>query len=207
MYIIGVTGGIGAGKSEILDYMCRRWGASVIRLDDVARELMQPGGAAYGRTVELFGECVVRDDGTLDRGLIAKLIFGDEAQREALDAVIHPEVKRETLRRIGEEEKLGTRLICIEAALLIEDHYDAICNELWYIYAGETTRYSRLASSRGYDEERVRATMARQLTEEEFRRHTDYVVDNDGDFERARELVDSRIREILERESAGNQRG
>lgn len=201
MYTIGVTGGIGAGKSRVLDYLRTRWGAEIIRLDDISRGLLSCGTPEYKKTCELFGPDYIRDDGTLDRGKIAARIFADEKMRDLLDGIIHPAVKTESVRLKEEAEKAGCRLFVIEAALLIEEHYDAICNELWYIYAGDTTRYSRLTLSRGYDGQRIRDTMARQLTDEEFRANTDYTVDNSGSFEETMKAVDCRIRKILE---AGN---
>ena len=197
MYTIGITGGIGAGKSEVLAYLEKRWGAFVLRLDDVSRDLLVPGTEEYRKTVELFGEEILFPDGQPDRKKIAGLIFNDEPLRAGLDAIIHPGVRRETMRIMEERKKLGTKLFVMEAALLIEDHYDAICNELWYIYAGITTRYSRLVSSRHYSPERIRDTMARQLSEREFREHTDFTVDNDGSFDDAARMIDGRIEEIL----------
>ena len=197
MYTIGVTGGIGAGKSEVLSYLESRWNAFIVRLDDVSRDLLLPGRPEYDEAVRIFGSRIVAEDGALDRKKIAELIFGDEDLREKLDAVIHPAVKRETIHLMEIHRKKGTRLFVVEAALLIEDHYDAICNELWYIYAGETTRYSRLMSSRGYSMKRIRETMARQMSDEEFRKNTDFTVDNSGDFGETARVIDERIGEIL----------
>lgn len=200
MYTIGVTGGVGAGKSEVLNYLERRWGAVVVRLDDVSRSLLEPGREEYFSARELFGEEAVLEDGRLDRGKIAEMIFSDEEKRKQLDDIIHPAVKRETLRLIKKYSGEGVKLFVIEAALLIEDHYDAICSELWYIYAGETTRYSRLAASRGYSGERIRSMMARQMSDAEFRANTDFTVDNGGSFADTCAAVDRRIGEITGKE-------
>ncbi len=196
MYIIGVTGGVGAGKSAVLDYLQEAHGAVIVRLDDVSRSLLDVNGRCYSDAVRLFGDAVVREDGTLDRPMIADRIFSDEGARKALDDLIHPAVKEETLRLIEEGRAQGCGLFVIEAALLIEDNYDAICDEMWYIYADADTRCRRLASSRGYSAERIRGTMAGQLSDEAFRAHTDLVIDNSGEFDRTKRLIDERIRAI-----------
>lgn len=194
MVIIGVTGGVGAGKSMIMDYLKSSWGACDVRLDDVSRDLLQKDGRCYDGAVQLFGGKTVREDGSLDRQAIAGIIFGDEEMRTALDRLIHPAVKEETLEIIRRERERGTDLLTIEAALLLEDNYDEICDEIWYIYADEETRKKRLAVSRGYDEKRIAGTMERQMSEEEFRTRADFVIDNSGDFEAAKAAVDGRLR-------------
>lgn len=197
MYAIGVTGGIGSGKSEVLNYLKERWDAYILRLDDVSRSLLEPDGALYGEAVRLFGEEIVKEDQSLDRAQIAARIFENETERDALDALIHPAVKRETIRLMGEQKEAGTDLFVVEAALLIEDHYDALCDEMWYIYADTDTRYRRLISSRGYTEERIQKTMEKQLSEEEFRAHAGLVIDNSGDFALTKAQIDRRVRKLI----------
>ena len=97
--------------------------------------------------------------------------MGNEELRRKLDALIHPLVKKKALSLVGEYRRQGCPLCVMEAALLIEEHYDEICDELWYIYASEKTRMARLIASRGYDEERISRTFRRQLSEGEFRKH------------------------------------
>ena len=197
MTVLGITGGIGSGKSRVLQYLEEGWHAEVYRLDDISRSLLLPGGACYEETIRLFGEGIVLEDGTLDRQRIAELIFQKEELRASLDALVHPAVKEETLLKIGSARRRGVKLVVIEAALLIEDHYDAFCDEMWYIYADAGTRYRRLAETRGYSGERIRATMARQLSEEEFRRNTQVTIDNNGAWEDTEKQIDARLTEIF----------
>ena len=193
MFVIGVTGGVGSGKSTVLSYLEKRWGAVTIRLDDLGRELMMPDGSCYQPVKKLFGERFVKKDGTFDRAAIARAVFADEKFRTGLDGIIHPAVKNEALKRISFYAKEGCRLFVIEAALLIENHYDAICDEMWYIYAGEDTRRQRLAKNRGYDSARIEQTMKAQLSENEFRSRCDFIIDNDGDFENVKSVIDQRL--------------
>lgn len=193
MLKIGVTGGVGAGKSLVLSYLRDAHGAVIIMLDEVGRELMEPDGACFKPVVELFGPEVVQKDGTLDRPLIAKKMFNDEDLRAKLNGIIHPAVLKETMRRIYKAEDEGVRLLIVESAILLETNYDAICDEVWYIYADARVRAERLRESRGYDDARIKKTMEAQMTDEEFKKRADHVIDNSGDFE----LTKGQIDEIL----------
>ena len=215
--LVGVTGGIGSGKSEVLRYLSEAYGAECIQLDAAGRQLLEIGGACYGGARELFGEEAVREDGSLDRGVIARMMFADPEKKRALESMIHPAVKKEALRFAEEcraraaarreraevaaepEQGDGTSavpsLCVIEAALLIEDHYDEICDELWYIYADESVRAERLRETRGYTDERIAQSFAAQLTDAEFRARAAFVIDNSGDFEETRRQIDAYLKE------------
>lgn len=190
MLKIGVTGGVGAGKSLVLSYLKEHHGARIIMLDEVGRELMQPDGACFKPVVDLFGTDVVKPDGTLDRPLIAKRMLADDDLRIKLNGIIHPAVLHETMNRIYRAEDEGVRLLVVESAILLETNYGAICDEVWYIYADVKVRAARLRASRGYDDARIRKTMEAQLSDEEFRKRADHVIDNSGDFELTRGQID-----------------
>ena len=200
MKIIGVTGGVGAGKSSVLDYLRTEYGAVVVRLDDVSRALLAKDGACYQQTIDLFGEDIVREDGSLDRPAIAAIVFADPSMREKLNSLVHPAVRRETERLAERYRKEGVPLLVLEAALLLEQHYDEICDELWYIYASVETRVRRLAESRGYTRERIEGTMKSQLSEEEFRAGATFVLDNDGDFEATKQQINRHFHALLRSE-------
>ena len=196
MIIIGVTGGMGAGKSRVLAYLEEKWNARTIRLDDISRDLLARNGLCYEQTIHIFGEEIVKPDGDLDRALIARMIFEDSRLRDRLNALVHPAVKAE-VRRIAEEmRQLDAGLLVVEAALLIEGGYREICDELWYIYADEAVRRERLKSSRGYTDERIDGTFATQLSDNAFRACVDFVVDNSGSFEDAARAIDSHLMKI-----------
>ena len=200
MIMIGVTGGMGAGKSRVLAYLEEKWNARTIRLDDVSRELLEKNGLCYEETIHIFGKEIVKPDGDLDRALIAKMIFEDSQLRDKLNNLVHPAVKAQ-VRWIAEEmRQLDAGILVVEAALLIEGGYREICDELWYIYADEDTRRERLRDSRGYTDERINGTFATQLTDEMFRSRVDFVVDNSGSFEDTARAIDSHLKEILANE-------
>lgn len=199
MIIIGVTGGMGAGKSRVLAYLEEKWNARTIRLDDISRELLAKNGLCYYETIRIFGETIVMPDGNLDRPQIAKMIFEDTRLRDRLNALVHPAVKAQ-VRWIAEEmRQLDAGILVVEAALLIEGGYREICDELWYVYADEKVRRERLKESRGYTDERISGTFATQLSEEMFRSHVDFVVDNSGSFEDTARAIDRHLEQITKK--------
>lgn len=194
MKIIGITGGVGAGKSEVLNFIAGRYDATVVEADQVGYLVMQPGKEAFEPVAELFGPFVVKEDQTLDREKIAQIVFEDRQLLEKLNAIVHPAVKRYIRRAIQMEQEAGTEIFVVEAALLIEDKYDEICDELWYIYADENVRMHRLMKNRGYSVEKIRGILANQLSEEEFESHCDFEIDNSGDFQDTVRQIEQRMR-------------
>lgn len=202
MKFIGVTGGVGAGKSEILKYLASRGDSRVMLADDIARDLTEPGGVCYSKLQELFaGDDVFREDGSMDRARAASVIFEQQEKRRAMNGIVHPAVKEYVLSQADMERERGEiDYLFLEAALLIEDHYDEICDELWYIYTSEENRKKRLMASRGYSSRKIERIMHSQMTEEEYRRHCSHEIDNNGTQEEAvaqvaRLLADETVRE------------
>lgn len=185
MKFIGITGGVGAGKSAILEYIAEHYNAKVMLADEIAHDLMMPGTKCYDTIKEAFGaEDIFLQDGSFDRLKMAQVIFSDETKREQMNGIVHPAV-REYILEVYEEEKTKGALdfLILEAALLIEEHYDEICDELWYIYTSEENRRERLRENRGYSDEKIDGIFASQLIEEEYRRHCVKVIDNNGSVE------------------------
>lgn len=195
-YVIGITGGVGAGKSQVLTLLREHFGAEVILADEVGRELMEPDGSCFQPVVELFGPEVVKADGTLDRQMIAGIVFRDKEKLDRLNGIIHPAVKTEIVRRC---EKSGAEWIAVEAALLLEAHYEDICGEVWYIYADEETRRKRLRESRGYTDERIDGVMGNQLSEAEFRVRCQRVIDNSKSIDWTKEQISCALIELKDK--------
>lgn len=193
MKVIGITGGVGAGKSEILNFIAATWNATVVEADEVGYLVMRPGKSCFAEIVELFGPGVLKGDGTLNREKISERVFRDKELLEKLNGIVHPAVKNYIKKAIERERELDTDIFIVEAALLIEDKYDEICDELWYIYADEEVRIERLKQNRGYSEEKIRSIFANQLSEDEFSEHCDFEIDNSGDFEETKEQIMQRM--------------
>lgn len=181
--VLGITGGVGAGKSAVLAYLQEKYKARVIQADEVGRLLQTPGHACYERIVDVFGTEILDTQGNLCRDLLAAKAFADPSALRKLNGIVHPSVKKYIMEQIAEEQRRGEApFLVVEAALLLEDHYDRVCDEIWYIYAAEETRIRRLMRSRGYTKEKARGIMANQMSEAEFRERCKFVIDNDSDF-------------------------
>lgn len=197
MKFIGITGGVGAGKSEILHYLETKDGVKVMLADEIAHELMLPGTDCYQKLKDRFrNEDIWSEDGSFDRKKLAAVIFSDGGKRETLNGIVHPAVKR-YIRTVAEaeREKGELKILVLEAALLIEEHYDEICDELWYIYTREDIRRERLMASRGYSTEKVDRIFASQLTEKVYREHCRVVIDNNGSVAEAFAQIDRALSE------------
>ncbi len=193
MRSIGITGGVGSGKSVVLDYLRDHYGARLIVADEVARQLEEPGAACYNKLLELLGEEVLASNGYFDNKKFAAAIFSDEKKLAAVNAIVHPEVKKYILLEMEKEEKKGCRYFVVEAALLIEEHYDEVLDELWYIFVPEEIRRGRLKVSRGYSDEKIDSIFAAQLPEQEFRNHCRYVIDNGSELSETYKQIDELI--------------
>lgn len=179
MRLIGITGGVGAGKTTILEYIREHYLCRIYLADEVAHAVKEPGQPCYEALISLLGREILEEDGHIHRGRMAERIFRDEGLLERVNAIVHPAVQDFLLERIREARQEGrTELFFIEAALLIECGYGDIVDEMWYIHASEDVRRKRLAESRGYSPEKIEQIMENQLTEDEFRRGSDFVIDN-----------------------------
>lgn len=197
MYFIGITGGIGAGKSEVLNYIRNHYSCEIYLADEAAHRVKEPGGPVYEELVRLLGQDVTGEDGTIDRGKMAEKIFADSALLERVNQIIHPAVKTYLLERLRRAEEAGeTELFFVEAALLIEGGYLALVDEMWYIYANEAVRRKRLRESRGYSDEKISRIFASQLTEEGFRESCSLVIDNSGSLQESCLQIDRRLAEL-----------
>ncbi|MCD2492670.1 dephospho-CoA kinase [Lacrimispora sp. NSJ-141] len=193
MKIIGVTGGVGAGKSTVLEILKEEYGAGILTADEIGRELMEPEGACFAQVRDVFGEGVIRQDGTLDRRKIASMVFRDRAALKRLNGIIHPAVRKETEKRLQDFEISGKDIAVIETAILFEAGYEDICDVVWYVYADEETRIQRLMQSRGYGRDKCREIMANQMPDREFRRRCGAVIDNSGSRADTKEQIASSL--------------
>ena len=184
MRVIGITGGVGSGKSSVLKLLKERFNAYILIADDIAKETMCRGNAGYEQVVEMFSEDILDKDKNIDRTKLATIVFHNENKRIVLNSIIHPLVKKIVLNKINELKIAGTYdYVFVEAALLIVDHYDVICDELWYIYVPADMRRQRLKDSRGYSDEKIDSVFKSQLNEEAYKKACINVIDNSKDIE------------------------
>lgn len=196
MKLIGITGGIGAGKTQVLSYIEHNCRCRILLADEAAHRVKEPGGPCYRALVSLLGTEVLQKDGFFDRKKMAAAIFTKKGLLEKTNEIIHPAVKDYILAEIEKERAAGkVDAFFVEAALLIEEGYGEILDELWYIYADAKVRRQRLMASRGYAKEKVEKIFESQLSEAEFRRHCKVVIDNGGSLSDTYMQIDERLKE------------
>lgn len=179
--VLGITGGVGAGKSTVLSYLQKKYHAYVIYADLVAHTLMQT--VCYDEIVSTFGTEILDSDKKIDRARLSDIVFSSSDRILCLNQIVHPAVKKRIRQMIEEnQEKKEISFFVVEAALLIEDHYEEICDEIWYLYVDEQTRAKRLMDSRGYTRQKTEEIRKKQLKDEEFRAHCQFVVDNSSEI-------------------------
>ncbi len=189
MLLIGLTGGIGAGKSTVSAGLAAK-GAAVVDADAIVRELQQPGTVVFREMVERFGPGIVGPDGELDRAAIAEVVFTDETALADLGAIVHPRVHDEIQRRLDE---LGPtdRVVILDVPLLVESGWEGMRGTI-VVDLHPDVAVERLVQHRGFSEVDARNRIAKQATREERLAKADFVIDNhgqphelDGEVERA----------------------
>ena len=199
MLILGITGGVGSGKSKILYDLSNQYGAYIVETDKLAHRLMEPGQPIYAKIVDTFGrEILVKEAPyAIDRAKFAQIVFADKGKLEQLNAITHPAVKTWIRKDIEEKKKQDIQIYVIEAALLIQDGYKEICDEIWYIYADEATRTKRLMAQRGYTRERCQAMFRSQDAEVYYRTYADFTINNQFDYENSSKQLKDRLNILL----------
>lgn len=193
-FLLGVTGGVGAGKSRVLSILKEEYGFHIIQADQVAKSLMQPGKEAYRAVAAYLGPSVLLEDGSLNRALMADIIFHDPAKRRRVDELIHPLVWKAAA---GEAMAAKESRVVMEAAIPSKEFRDK-CGEMWYVYTSKENRMKRLREKRGYTDEKTLAIMENQVSEAVFRGYSDAVIDNNETLEHTRAQIKTLLRDRLQ---------
>ena len=197
--VIGVTGGVGTGKSTILQILKEKYNAVIIIADDIARDLMMPHEASYEAAVRYFGEDILTDGpgSPIDRAHLAQIVFHDPEKLEALNHMTHPLVKTKIRSLIDAYQSEGENLIVLETAILIRAGYLDIVDELWVVCADYETRVQRLISSRGYTREKTDSIISSQMSDDEMTQYAALVIDNSRSIFSTEEQIRQRLLQIL----------
>lgn len=193
MRIIGITGGIGSGKSCVLNIMEEIYGAVLCQTDVVAHQLQKKGETCYKEIVNAFGVNILTENKEIDRKKLGAIVFNDNDKLKKLNQIVHPAVKKQVKLEIEEARRKQKEFFLIESALLMEDHYEELCDELWYIYADERVRRDRLKTSRLMNEEKIDLIIKAQATEETFRKYCHITIDNSGTIENTKEQIEQAV--------------
>ncbi|MEW1866333.1 MULTISPECIES: dephospho-CoA kinase [unclassified Streptomyces] len=198
MLNVGLTGGIGAGKSEVTRLL-GSYGATVVDADRIAREVVEPGTPGLAAVAAEFGPGVLREDGALDRPKLGAIVFADEERRKALNAIVHPLVAE---RSAELQQAAGPDAIVVhDVPLLTENGLAPRYDLVVVVDAAPATQLDRLVRQRGMAEPEARARMAAQATREERLAIADLVIDNDGPLENLEPQVREVWRKLRERAS------
>ena len=200
MKVLGITGGVGSGKSRILYDLENDYGAYVIEADKLAHELMQPEMAVYNKIVEEFGKDILEDSEpyNIDRNKLGSIVFQNEEQLKKLNSISHPIVKetiKERIRTAREEGRI--KLLVIEAALLIQDGYEEICDEIWYVWVSREERIKRLIAQRGYTVEKCNSIFDSQEPDEYYKKYANFTINNNFDYENSSKQLKGRLNKFL----------
>ena len=183
MKTIGLTGGIGSGKSTVSQILAGL-GAWVIDADKVGHEIYLPGKAAWQQVTTTFGPGILAADQAIDRKKLGAIVFGSDEARKKLNAIVHPLMFKEIERRIKEKRAEGfIQPIVVEAAVLIEANWLPLVDEVWVVVAGRSAVIERVAAQRGLSAHDTETRIASQLADTERLKHASVVIPNDGALE------------------------
>ena len=199
MKVIGLAGGIGAGKSEV-SRILGEMGAEVLNADRYGHEVYLPGTEGLREVVEAFGEDVLQPNGEVDRRALGGKVFGNPEAMASLNAIAWPRIRQKIEEGIEEQRQLGTGVVVLDAAVLIEAGWTDATDEVWVVTAPEEDVIRRIQARNNLTEEQIRARMASQMSSEERVEHADVVVANEGDLQE----LQRKVGELWEERLAGD---
>lgn len=199
MLTIGLTGGIGTGKSTVAKIL-NQLGARVLDADKVGHDIYLPGGPAYNEVVDAFGKKILAPDGTVDRKLLGQIVFADPEALKRLNAIVHPKMFARMRAMVDDLRRGGDRSpIVIEAAILIEANWTPLFDEIWLVIASRENVVRRIERDRGLKPAQTEARIRAQLPDHERRRYATLVIENDGTLDELRARLAEIWRAALER--------
>ena len=195
MILVGLTGGIGAGKSTVSAMLAER-GAIIVDADQIARDLQSPGSPVLDSMAERFGEHIIRDDGSLDRTAVAAIVFNDDAALKDLNGIVHPAMQSEIQRQI-DEHRSTDRVVVLDFPLLGENPRKGLAATI-VVDIPVDVAVRRLVDQRGMDEAAARARINSQISRDERLATATHVIDNGGDLDSLTAQVDELWQQLLE---------
>ncbi len=198
MLVIGLTGGIGTGKTEV-SRLLAQLGATVINADQVGHEAYTPHSEAWQEVVRTFGEDILQDSGEIDRRKLGCIVFADPERLATLNGIMHPRMAAIVREKLEVLESQGTDVAVVEAAVLFEAGWDALVGEVWTTESLVDTVVERLQQRNGFAPEEIRKRIASQMPSEDRARRAEEVIENDGELED----LETAVREVWKRRVEG----
>jgi len=191
MKVIGLTGGIGSGKSTVAQSLTEL-GAAIVDLDRVGHEALKAGGETWERIVGEFGKSILTPGGDIDRARLGEIVFNNPEALARLNRIMHPVIDTMVNAKVEEYRRQGAKVVVLEAAAMLEADRASQVDELWVTIAPEATLMNRLVERPGLSEEEAKARISSQMSSEERVRHADVVIDTDCTLDelKARVLVE-----------------
>lgn len=190
MLVIGLTGGIGSGKTTVARLLAGL-GAVVVNGDELGHEVLSPHTEVWDEVVAAFGKGILLPDGSVDRKELAEIVFNDKASLTKLNSIMHPRMFEVLKRRLEEWRRKGVKVVVLEAAVLIEAGWTSVVDQLWVVRASAKKTEERMKQKGVFSEAQVKARMRSQLPTEERAKHADVVIENDGNLAELRRKVES----------------
>jgi dephospho-CoA kinase len=198
MKVIGLTGGIGSGKSTVAGYLARL-GAVVMDLDKVGHEVIKSGSLAFKKTVDEFGKDILDTRGEINRARLAKIVFKDSEALARLNRIVHPAIDKIIDERIEKYRRRGVKVVVLEAAAMLEAGKAKQADEIWVTTAPQATVLRRLRERSSYSEEETKARIRSQLSDEERTKKADVVIDTGGTLDEVKARVEKEWRRLMRR--------
>ncbi|MDI6858199.1 MAG: dephospho-CoA kinase [Dehalococcoidia bacterium] len=205
MITIGLTGGIGSGKSLVARMLAEK-GAALVNADEVGHRSYRKGTPVYERVVASFGREVLDENGEIDRAKLGQRVFADPRQRERLNAIVWPEMAKMMAQDLEALRSRGTAVAVLEAAVLIEAGWRPLADEVWVVLASPRVTRQRLMETKGMSAEQADARIRSQLSNEERRRRADVIIENNGSIEELKQRVEELWQELQRRIRAGSRK-
>ena len=183
MKVLGITGGIGSGKSTVMEMLKNRYGAVVLLADDIGHTAMDKDTVTFRQMTEAFGKEILDADGNIDRNILSGILMSSEEKLAIQNSIVHPYVIDKINEAIAECKSNGIKLVAVESAILYEAGCDALCDEVWYVAADTDVRVKRLIKDRGYTKEKAYAFIQKQKPDEYFFARCSRVIYNNDDIE------------------------
>lgn len=194
MLRIGLTGGIASGKSTVAR-MLREYAIPIVDADVCAREVVEPGEAAYQKIIETFGETILHPDRTLNRKQLGEIIFNDEEKRKQLNAIVHPEVRKRMLEKAAAYEQASEPAVVLDIPLLIESKLTDWVDKVMVVYVPRDMQLARLMARDQSTKDEAMARISSQLPLDEKKKYADCLIDNSGTIEETKEQLQHILKE------------
>jgi len=207
MLVIGLAGGIGSGKSSVSG-MLKNLGAIIVDADKLGHEVYLPGTEGLREVVSAFGEDILLPNGEVDRRILGSKVFGSPEAMAKLNAIVWPRIKNKVTELIEENSQLGTEILVLDAAVLIEAGWTSVVDEVWVVTAPVDQIISRLESRNGITEEQAMSRINSQMTTEQRVEYADIVIENDDSLDKLMSSVQHIWNKTLSNKGlAGRQNG